>query len=165
MRLNFCAVLLLALTVTNGSVALANEIPPLRMTGANSAQAVYANKCSNGNNIDQENRDKFVELMLANKKSRLAKLKATLLRDIKRHGDEPRGEGFYIGEWTQTFHYRGGCGQSDNSYSAFVSTVVNGNTNYAVVRYLVTIDDDDQVGTRTLKVRDIRPISLRKNPV
>jgi hypothetical protein len=165
MRLDFCAALLLALTVTNANIVLADdEIPLLKMTGADSAQAIYTNKCSNGNNIDKANRDKFVELMLANKKSRLAKLKTTLLQEIQRRGDEPRGEGVYIGEWNQTFHYRLGCGHNANSYSAFVSTVVNGNTNHAVVRYLVTIDDDDEAGIRTLKVRNIRPIGLRKDP-
>jgi hypothetical protein len=70
---------------------------------------------------------------------------------------------YKIGELTQTFHARSGCASSANSYSAFVETVTGGNSNYTVVKYLLTIDDDDNAGERTLKVRDIRPISLRND--
>jgi hypothetical protein len=99
----------------------------------------------------------------SDKKSRLSQLKVTLLHEINRSGDEPRDEGVYIGEWNQTFHQRIGCGTNSNSYSAFVETVTGGNTNHTVVKYLVTIDDDDNAGTRTLKLRDIRPIKLRND--
>lgn len=65
--------------------------------------------------------------------------------------------------WNQTFHNRSGCGTNINSYSAFVETVTGGNANHTVVKYLVTIDDDDNAGKRTLKIRDIRPINLRND--
>jgi hypothetical protein len=89
--------------------------------------------------------------------------KVALLNEIKQSGYEPRGEGVYIGEWNQTFHERIGCGTNSNSYSAFVETVTGGNTNLMVVKFLVTIDDDDNAGRRTLTIRDIRPIKLRND--
>lgn len=130
------------------------------MTSPDSADANYEDKCSNGGNLDQFNRDRYLLLILADEKSKLSQLKVALLNEIKLSGDQPRGEGVHIGEWNQTFHDRSDCGISTNSYSAFVVTVTGGNANHTVVKYLVTIDDDDPSGKRTLKIRDIRPINL-----
>jgi hypothetical protein len=44
------------------------------MTSPDSASANYEDRCSNGRNIDNVNRDKFIELMLADN-SRFAHLK------------------------------------------------------------------------------------------
>jgi hypothetical protein len=163
MRVSFFTVCVLVLATTTGHAAESPKIPALMMTSPDSASANYEDKCSNGHNIDNINRDKFLKLMLANQKSKLSQLKVALLKEIKQSGDEPRGEGIYIGEWNQTFHDRNGCGENTNSYSAFVGTVTGGNTNHTVVKYLVTIDDDDNAGKRTLKIRDIRPINLRRD--
>jgi hypothetical protein len=163
MRFGFVTLYLLALTITTGYAAESPKIPALVMTSPDSASANYEDKCSNGRNIDKVNRDKFIKLMLADKKSKLSQLKVTLLNEIKQTGDEPRDEGVYIGEWNQTFHERIGCDTNTNSYSAFVETVTGGNTNHTVVKYLITIDDDDNAGKRTLKLRDIRPIKLRND--
>jgi hypothetical protein len=162
MRFGFLTLCVLALATTSGHAAESTKIPSLMMTSPDSAKANYENKCSNGGNSDKVNRDKFVELMLTNRKSKLSQLKVALLNEIKKSGDEPRGDGIYIGEWNQTFHERDGCSSSADSYSAFVVTVTGGNSNHTVVKYLVTIDDDVNASERILKVRDIRPINLRK---
>ena len=163
MRLGCFTFFMIALTITNVSVAQSTEIPALVMTSPDSAKVNYQDKCSNGSNIDKVNRDNFLKMMLANKRSKLSKLKVTLLNEIKKSGDEPRGEGVYIGEWNQTFHDRSGCGTSTNSYSAFILIVTGGNSNHTIVKYLVTIDDDDNAGERILKIHDIRPINLRND--
>ncbi|MEH2052547.1 hypothetical protein [Nostoc sp.] len=163
MRFGFFTLCVLALATTSGHAAQSPKIPALVMTSPDSASANYEDKCSNGSNLDQFNRDRFLKLMLADKKSKLSQLKVALLNEIKQSGDEPRGEGVHIGEWNQTFHDRSGCGTNTNSYSAFVVTVTGGNANHTVVKYLVTIDDDDNAGKRTLKIRDIRPINLRSD--
>jgi hypothetical protein len=163
MRFGFLTLCILALATTSGHAAQSPKIPALFMTSPDSASANYEDKCSNGGNLDKVNRDKFLQLMLKNKKSKVSQLKVALLNEIKRSGDEPRGEGVYIGEWNQTGHLRSGCSTNTNSYSAFISTVTGGNANYTVVKYLVTIDDDDNAGKRTLKIRDIRPIKLRND--
>jgi len=163
MRLALFTLSVLALTRTSVSADQSPNIPTLVITSSNSASANYENKCSNGRNIDKVNRDKFLKLMLADKKSKLSQLKVALLNEIKQSGDEPRDEGVYIGEWNQTFHERIGCDTNKNSYSAFVETITGGNTNHTVVKFLVTIDDDDNAGKRTLTIRDIRPIKLRND--
>ena len=163
MRLVFLTLCFLVLGITSGYASESSKIPLLVMTSPDSATANYENKCSNGNNGDKVNFNQFLKLMLANKKSKLSQLKASLLNEIKQSGESPRGEGVYIGEWNQTFHDRDGCGTSTNSYSAFVTTVTGGNTNHSIVKYLVTIDDDDNGGKRTLKLRDIYPIKLRND--
>ncbi|MDZ8094743.1 MAG: hypothetical protein RMZ42_22815 [Nostoc sp. DedQUE05] len=165
MRFDFCTLTLcvLALAATSGHASESANIPALVMTSPNSAFANYEDKCSNGGNLDNVNREKFLKLMLADQKSKLSQLKVALLNEIKQSGDEPRGEGVRIGEWNQTFHDRSGCGTNTNSYSAFVVTVTGGNANHTVVKSLVTIDDDDNAGKRTLKIRDIRPIKLRND--
>jgi hypothetical protein len=163
MRFIIFTMCLLSLSTATSQAFQPTKIPELVMISPNSAKAIYEDKCSNGSNSDKANRDKFLKLMLANPKSKLAQLKVDLLKEIKQSGDEPRGEGFYIGEWTQTFHTRSGCASSANSYSAFVKTMTGGNSNYTTVKYLVTIDDDDNAGERTLKVHDIRPMNLRNN--
>ncbi len=63
------------------------------MTSPDSAKVNYQDKCSNGSNIDKVNRDKFLKLMLANKRSKLSQLKVVLLNQIKQSGEEPRGKG------------------------------------------------------------------------
>jgi len=55
--------------------AAPDKLPELKVTGPDTAQAVYANKCANGGNGDEQNRDKFVALMLGNPKSKLAQAK------------------------------------------------------------------------------------------
>jgi hypothetical protein len=163
MRFVFLTLFVLALAPTSVYADESPKIPALVMTSPDSASANYEAKCSNGGNLDKVNRDKFIKLMLANKKSKLSQLKVALLNEIKQSGGEPRGEGVHIGEWNQTFHDRSGCATNTNSYSAFVVTVTGGNANYTVVKYLVTMDDDDNAGKRTLKIRDIRPINLRND--
>ncbi len=163
MRFVFLTLFVLALAPTSVYADQSPKIPALVMTSPDSASANYENKCSNGGNLDKVNRDKFIKLMLADKKSKLSQLKVALLNEIKESGGQPRGEGVYVGEWNQTFHDRSGCSPITNSYSAFVVTVTGGNSNYTVVKYLVTIDDDDNEGKRTLKIRDIRPINLRND--
>lgn len=139
------------------SGASAPALPPLRMTSPDSATAIYADKCSNGKNHDQVNRDKFVQQMLANPKSHLAMLKATL----QKHLEDPRGEGVYLGEFVETYNDRDGCGSSAQSYSAMLVTITGGNTDHTVTRYLVTIDDNDDTGVRKLSLRSLLPISIR----
>ena len=100
----FLTLCVLALFTTSGHAAQSPKIPTLVMTSPDSAGANYEDQCSNGGNLDQFNRDKFLKLMLADKKSKLSQLKVALLNEIKRSGEEPRGEGVHIGEWNQTFH-------------------------------------------------------------
>ncbi|MGZ3649675.1 MAG: hypothetical protein ACXVB9_14015 [Bdellovibrionota bacterium] len=149
--------LALALAMFATSAHAATKVPTLVMTGPDSGKAIYADKCANGGNNDEENRAKFVQMMLANPASKLSQMKADLLKNL----DEPRGEGVYIGTFVQSFHDRDGCGSSNNSYSAIVMTVNNGNENHSVSRFLVTIDDDDNVGERTLSLHSIQPITIR----
>jgi hypothetical protein len=163
MRFGFLTWLVLVLMTADMGAVWADEVSGTIMTSPDSARFLYANKCSNGGNLDKINRDRFIKLMFANKKSQLAQLKVALLDEIKRSGDEPRGEGFFISEWFQTFHDRDGCGKNTNSYSAYIGIVSGGNTNRTVVKYLATIDDDDNGGERTLKLRSIRPLDIRND--
>jgi hypothetical protein len=139
------------------AVVRADKLPDVKLTSPDTAQAVYADKCANGGNGDDQNRKKFVELMLANPKSKLAQAKATLYKSL---AGEPHDDVF-LTDWVQTFHDRDGCGASHNSYSAILETLTGGNTNHTVARQLVTIDDDDDGGVRKLSLRSIRPISVR----
>jgi len=139
------------------SGATAPTLPPLQMTSPDSAVAIYSDKCSNGKNHDPANRDKFVQQMLANPKSHLAMLKAT----IQRHLDDPRGEGVYLGNFVETYNDREGCATSSQSFSAVMVTITGGNSNHTVSRYLVTIDDNDESGVRKLSLRSLLPISIR----
>jgi hypothetical protein len=143
--------------VSHGVEAAPDTPPELKVTGPDAAQAVYAEKCANGGNSDEANRNKFVELMLANPKSKLAQAKATLYKNLS---GEPHDD-VVLTDWVQTFHDRDGCGSSHNSYSAILETVTGGNTNHTVARQIVTIDDDDDSGVRKLSLRSIRPISVR----
>jgi hypothetical protein len=134
----------------------------LKMTSPDSATITYADKCANGGNNDEAPRTDFIARMLADKRSKLAKLEVELFAEIKNNGEEPRGDGVIIGDWQQTFHDRDGCGQSLNAYSTFVFTQTDGNANHLVAKRIVTIDDDDVAGVRTLKLRKIQPIDLRR---
>jgi hypothetical protein len=137
-------------------------VKPLKMTSPDSATLTYADTCANGGNDDEAARTDFIARMLADKRSKLAKLEVELFAEIKNNGEEPRGDGVIIGDWQQTFHDRDGCGQSLNAYSTFVFTQTGGNTNHLVAKRIVTIDDDDVAGVRTLKLRKIQPIDIRK---
>src|SRR5580698_1404291 len=137
--------------------ATPDKPPELKLTSPDAGQAVYADKCSNGGNSDEQNRDKFVQLMLANPKSKLAVAKSTLYKSL---AGDPHDD-VVLSDWVQTFHDRDGCGASHNSFSAILMTVSGGNTNHTVARDLVTIDDDDDGGVRKLSLRSIRPISVR----
>lgn len=130
----------------------------MKMTGPNSAKIIYEDKCANGGNIDKEKEVAFVNAMLANPSSNLGKLKAKLLKEI---GDDIRGEGVYVSEPVDSYHDRDGCGQSWNSFSVFVYTLSGGNTDHTVARFLVSVDDDDNSGVRTLKLRSIQKIAIR----
>ena len=158
------SVLLLCAVLSQGAVAGAApdkqpgpKLPELKPTGPDTARAVYPDMCSNGGNGDEQNRDKFVQLMLDNPKSKLAQAKAALYKTLR--GD-PHDDVF-LTEWVQTFHDRDGCGASHNSYSAVLETLTDGNSNHTVARKLVTIDDDDDGGVRKLSLRSIQPISVR----
>lgn len=147
----------------NGDTGSANDLPALVMTGHDSAKAIYSDKCANGANIDDENREKFINNMLQDSQSQISKLKAQLLEEIVRSGETPRGEGFGLTPWISSFHERMGCGQSLNSYSAIAVTITGGNMNYRSSRFLITIDDDDTSGERVLKVRSIQPLQVRED--
>lgn len=69
MRFGFFTLCVLALTTTSGHAAQSPKIPALVMTSPDSSDANYEDKCSNGGNLDQFNRDKYLLLMLADKKS------------------------------------------------------------------------------------------------
>lgn len=130
----------------------------LVMTSPNSAKVVYEEKCANGGNNDKEKQLAFLNAMLANPKSDLAQLKEKLLKEI---GDDKRGDGFYLSEPVASFHDRDGCGASRNTYSVMIYTLTGGNTNHTVARFLVNVDDDDESGIRTLKLRSIQPLAIR----
>ena len=130
----------------------------LLMTGPDSGNILYADRCANGGNIDKAKEDEFVKAMLANPDSKLSRLKAQLIKEI---GNDARGEGVYFGDREQSFHFRDGCSASLNTFSFMVFTVTGGNSNYTVARFLVSVDDDDNQGVRTLKVRSIQAIKIR----
>lgn len=143
------------------SQAASQAAPPkLTMLDADSAIAIYEDTCANGGSNDKTNFDNFITAMLANPASKLSKLKVSLLVQIKSDGEEPRGEGVYIGDWTATYHDRDGCGSSHNSKSAFIMTVTGGNSNHTVTKYLATVSDNVDGAQRILKLEDIRAIKL-----
>jgi hypothetical protein len=131
--------------------------PPLKFTSPDAATAVYADKCSNGKNHDLANREKFVKRMLLNPQSRLAILKAQLLKGL----EDPSGEGVFVGQFVETYNDRSGCGTSNTSYSAPLAIITGGNAFHTVTRYLVTIDDNDEAGLRTLALRSFQPVTIR----
>jgi hypothetical protein len=155
------ALLFAALFLHNCSAFAASRIGELVMTSPDSATVRYADRCSNGRNITEAIRAQFVRAMLANPESKISQLKAQILKEIRDSGDTPRGEGFALGAWSHSYHDRAGCSTSSNSYSALAASIAGGNTNHKVSRFLVTIDDDDEGGTRTLKLRSIQPVSVR----
>jgi len=148
------------LTLTLGFImgAGARADGVLQMTGPDSAVAQYDDKCSNGANIVETTRTEFINKMLANPKSKLGKLKAQLTTVE---------DGFQMTEgaltpWIQTFHLRSGCGTNENSFTAILqSHDTISNSNVVESKYLVTVDDDDESGVRTLKLRSIQRLNIR----
>jgi hypothetical protein len=140
----------------------APKLPPLVMTGPDSAKVVYADRCANGGNQDKANFDLFVKKMLADPRSKLAQLREKVLKEIKDGGEEPRGNGFYLTGFEQSYADREGCSQSSTSSTAIAVAQTGGNTDHTVAQALVTIDDDETEGVRTLSVRSITPIKIRE---
>ena len=151
--------LLLLLVLSRSSFADAPLKPkPLTMKDADTGVVIYADACSNGGNSDDANRIKYVAKMLANKSSKIAKLKAQLERDNENFVAE-------LGTWEHTYNLRDGCGEYSKSFSALLyirSTM--GNSHELFTKYLVTIDDEVAGQERTLSVRSIQPIDVRSAP-
>lgn len=146
---------LAVLSLLVSSAALAAP-PKLVMKGHDAAEAIYADKCSNGANSEKGNRDAFVAKMLADKESTLAKAKAKL---------EEKDYEVVLDGWTQTFHLRDGCAGTSMSYSAFlIKRSTMGNSHEVTAFSVVTIDDDVEADKRTLKLRAITPMSSRTQP-
>lgn len=122
-------------------------------------------------------RKQFIDAMLANTGSKLARLRASYLKELLR--DEPwlaRSDAaaqaeyvaghFLFTDWAQTYYERSGCGESFESYSSIVQTMGRGNMHKTVSRYLVTIDFDRKAGRDgkdaiTLKLRSAQPLKIR----
>jgi len=140
-------------TVYRLAVKDINPHGPLVMTSPDAGRVEYTDTCSNGGNNDAEMRNHFVQTSLKNPQSKLARLKAQLLKEI---GSDVRGEGVFFGDWTQSFHERNGCGENHNSYTSIVVTVTGGNSNQTVARAMVIIDDNDDEGIRSFRVKSTR---------
>lgn len=144
------------LGVSMGAVAHADGV--LEMTGPDSAVAKYNDECSNGANIVAETRAEFIKKMVENPESKLGK---TLAQFTKFDGGIQESKGA-LTKWVQTYHMRSGCGTNHNSYTAMIQSVdTMSNSNVVVTKYIVTIDDDDESGTRTLKLKSIQPVIIR----
>ncbi len=128
---------------------------PLVMNGHDGAHATYADKCSNGRNADAATRTKFIAAMQADKASKLA----VALADLAKEPDRD----VVVGDWILTFNERTGCSDLRASYSAIVFVRAKAGTGHEVgARLLVTIDDDVAADQRTLSLRSIQPLALRK---
>jgi hypothetical protein len=133
----------------------------LVMDGHDAGHLIYADKCSNGANNDDAGRDRFITALRADAKSQLARTLATA--EAKFVTDKEMYE-VALGDWIQTYHLRDGCGESSNSYSAFVVVQSkHGNSHELWTKYLVTIDDDVVAERRTLKVRSVVTLSMREH--
>lgn len=126
----------------------------VRMLNANKAVIEYADKCSNGANITDSGREKFLELSFADQKSLLASLK----RFIIGNDEDLR---FALTDWQQVFHERMGCGQNENRYSAFAVKIERGNSNKTVAMARVEIIDNDEQGQRSLEVAKVEVLNLK----
>ena len=131
----------------------------LKMTGPDAGVAQYNDHCANGRNNGEAVRKQFVEKMLANPESQLAKTVAGL----STFEDDFQLTKGVLTPWVQSFHLRSGCGTNNNSYSAIVQSYdTMSNSHVTVSKFLVTINDDDEVGTRTLSLKSIQPLSIRE---
>jgi len=140
--------------------ALAHADGVLVMTGRDSATAKYDDECSNGANIVEATRTQFINKMLADKESQLGSIVSKLSTF---DGDIQETKGV-LTKWVQTYHMRSGCGTNHNSFTAMVQSYdTMSNSNVVVTKYLVTIDDDDESGTRTLKLRSIQALDMRRD--
>ncbi|MEO5668413.1 MAG: hypothetical protein ABIR96_10160 [Bdellovibrionota bacterium] len=131
----------------------------LQMTGPDSATAMYDDHCSNGANVIEKTRTQFINNMLANPQSKLGSVTAQLAT-VEDGIQATKG---VLTKWVQTYHMRMGCGTNQNSFSAIIQSYdTMSNSHVTVSKYLVTVDDDDESGTRTLKLRDIQPLNVRQ---
>jgi len=131
---------------------------PLTMKDADTGVVIYADACSNGANSEDANRTKYLAKMLANKASKVAKLKAQLEQDNENFAAE-------LGSWEQTYNLRDGCGEYSKSFSALLSIrSTMGNSHELYTKYLVTIDDEVTGQQRTFSVRSLQPITVRSEP-
>lgn len=146
-------------TILTGMVAVAPAIAApkhgeLVMAGGDQGHATYADKCSNGKNSDAPTRDKFVAAALADKTSKLGKVKKEL--------EKAPDTAVVVGPWTQTFNNRIGCETLSTSYSAILSTKSTmGSGHELAAKYIVTIDDDVEADQRTFSIRTVEPFEPR----
>ncbi|MFT3695664.1 MAG: hypothetical protein QM831_21180 [Kofleriaceae bacterium] len=130
--------------------------PKLVMKGHDAGEAIYADKCANGKNSDDATRAAFVANMIADKSSKLSQAMAKLAEQDYE---------VTLGDWTHTFHLRDGCGDNYNSFSALIlKSSTMGNSHELFAFSLVTIDDDDNTGKRSFKLRSITPVTGRSKP-
>jgi hypothetical protein len=153
-----CTYLALALGMIICASARADGV--LQMTGADAAVAQYNDHCSNGANIIEATRTQFINNMLANPQSKLG----NVIGQLATVEDGIQATQGVLTKWVQSYHMRSGCGTNQNSFSAIVqSHDTMSNSHITVTKFLVTVDDDDESGTRTLKLRSILPLNVRQD--
>jgi|GEM_PF-2287766 len=135
------------------SSAIAFAAESLQMKSPNSGVINYADKCSNGTNVTDSGRELFINAMLANKDSLLAKAK----QDILKQADDSEMN-FGITSWVQTGHRRDGCSENDNTYTAFLLKIQRNTSNESTAVAQVDISDNDNGGVRTLTLVSIKTV-------
>ena len=138
----------------------AEAMPELAMTSPDHGRAIYADRCSNGSHLEDGNRDRFIQRMLDDPRSTLARKLATLTRRYPANRSDPIAEPM-LGAWSLSYAARIGCRTIMTSYSAFVQMVEGEGERSTVTMFLVTIDDDFDGAERTLRLRSIAPIAIR----
>lgn len=136
------------------------KLGELIMDGPDAGHIFYSDHCSNGANSDDDGRDRFVAALRADPRSRLAQ---TIARTTAQFVTDPTEYEIVLGDWTDTYYLRMGCGETSISRTAFVFLHDKiSNTHELSAKYMVTIDDDVVADRRALRVRDITPLQLRK---
>jgi hypothetical protein len=160
----YLPIALTLLTSTLSTAAPAAKKPALGelvMDGHDGGHVTYSDKCSNGANSDEANRNKYVAAMVADKESKLA---VTLADTEKKFVSDVEVEAV-LGDWEQTFHLRDGCGETDQSFSAMILVQSKmGNSHELWAKYLVTIDDNVVSELRKFSLRSIQPLVMREQP-
>lgn len=125
----------------------------LVMTSPNSARALYQDTCSNGANLDEKTFDAFAQKVLDNPKSKLGAIKIDLMNKLNKAGAV--SPSVFFGGKMYVFHQRDGCASVHLQVAMSVLTDEGSTDHTELAHDIVTFNDDDDSGVRTLSLVSI----------